>query len=33
MDPNGNIYGLTSAGGIGDCIDDQGCGVAFEITQ
>ncbi len=30
LDPAGNLYGTTSAGGPGDC--NAGCGVVFELT-
>jgi uncharacterized repeat protein (TIGR03803 family) len=34
LDSNGNIYGTTSIGGssVGQCYQNLGCGVAFEIT-
>jgi uncharacterized repeat protein (TIGR03803 family) len=34
LDPNGNVYGTTTAGGstVGSCYQNLGCGVVFEIT-
>jgi hypothetical protein len=34
MDASGNIYGTTQTGGnsVGNCYENLGCGVVFEIT-
>jgi uncharacterized repeat protein (TIGR03803 family) len=32
IDPSGNIYGVTNAGGIAGCANDSGCGTIFEIA-
>jgi hypothetical protein len=34
LDANGNVYGTTTAGGstVGECYENLGCGVVFEIT-
>jgi len=31
-DSNGNLYGTTEFGGAADCVDGDGCGVAYELS-